>query len=103
MSGSASGTVLAAGTAVKVRRVGAVPEWSTWDDDRQRTSNSVKKRIQQLFFRGDSRVQASIVYIASESLRTQLRLKKQVKVQLRDPSGASVVVLADAANLVSAA
>ncbi len=88
---------------MKVRRPGAIPEWSTWDDDRQRTSNAVKKRLQHLFFRGDRRIQASVVYVASEALRAQLKAKKQVKVQLRDPAGASVVILADADNLITAA
>ena len=33
------------------------------DDDGQRTSTPVKKRLQKLFFRGDKRVHAEVVYI----------------------------------------
>lgn len=92
----------AAGSRVKVKRPGTVPEWSTWDDDGHRTSTSVKRRLQQLFFRGDTRISASIVYIASESLRDRLKTKQQVKVEVRDAAGASVVLLADATNLAVA-
>jgi hypothetical protein len=91
-----------AGTRVKVRKAGPIPEWSTWDDDHQRTSNSVKRRLQGLFFKGDRRIEAAVVYIASESLRERLKAKKQVKVELRDPAGASVTVLAHADDLVAA-
>lgn len=94
---------LSAGTKVKVRQPGGVPAWSEWDDDHQRTSTSVKKRLQQLFFRGDKRVLAQIVYIGSDSLRAQLKAKGQVKVEIRDPAGASIVVLAEVANLVACA
>lgn len=96
-------TGLAAGARVKVKSPGAVPEWSTWDDDQQRTSNSVKKRLQQMFFRGDRRVSGSVVYISSESVRTKLKSSKRVKVELRDAAGATVVVVADETNLVHAA
>jgi len=100
MSGVATRSVsLAAGTRVKVKAPGAVPTWSTWDDDHQRTSVSVKKRMQQLFFKGDKRMMAEIVYIGSESLRERLKSKNQVKVELHDPSGASLVILADPTNL----
>lgn len=92
---------LAAGARVKVKTPGPVPEWSTWDDDRQRTSSSVKRRLQQLFFRGDRRIAASVVYIGSESIRDRLKAKQQVKVELRDAAGAAVVILADATNLMA--
>lgn len=93
---------LAAGTRVKVKAPGSVPQWSAWDDDHQRTSTPVKKRLQQLFFRGDRRITASIVYIGSEALRDRLRARNQVKVELRDPAGASIVILADSQNLTAA-
>jgi hypothetical protein len=93
---------LAAGTRVKIKNPGTVPEWSVWDDDRQRTSTPVKKRLQQLFFRGDRRITASLVYISNESLRDRLRARNQVKVELRDPAGASITILADASNLTAA-
>lgn len=92
---------LAAGTRVKVKQPGLVPEWSVWDPC-QRTSNAVKKRLQTMFFRGDRRVSAEIVYIASESVRQRLRAQGRIKVELRDVAGSSVVILADANNLRSA-
>lgn len=93
---------LAAGTRVKVKSPGTVPQWSVWDDDKQRTSTPVKKRLQQLFFRGDRRISASLVYIGSEALRDRLRARNQVKVEVRDPAGASIIILADATNLTAA-
>jgi hypothetical protein len=93
---------LAAGTRVKVKTPGSVPQWSVWDDDKQRTSNPVKKRLQQLFFRGDRRISASVVYIGNESLRDRLRSRNQVKVEVRDPAGACIVILADSQNLTAA-
>lgn len=83
-----------AGTRVKVRQPMAVPVDSAWDDDGQRTSNSVKKRLQQLFFKGDKRIQAEVVYVSSESLRAKLKRKEQIKVSLRDAAGSRVVITA---------
>jgi hypothetical protein len=94
--------VIAAGSTVRIARPGPVPEWSTWDEDGHRTSTHVKKRLQQLFFRGDKRVTASVVFVGNESIRERLKAKKQVKIELRDPAGASVVVLADVTNLIAA-
>jgi hypothetical protein len=93
-------TSLGAGTRVRVRQPGPVPEWSVWDPC-QRTSTHVKRRLQQAFFKGDRKIQAEVVYIASESLRERLRSANRVKVELRDSAGSSVTVLADAGNLVS--
>ena len=90
-----------AGARVKVKKAGSVPEWSAWDDDHQRTSTSVKKRLQQMFFAADKRISAQVIYIGSESLRDRLKSKNQVKVEVRDPAGASVVLLADATNLIA--
>lgn len=88
---------------MKVKTPGAVPTWAEWDDDHQRTSVSVKKRLQELFFKGDKRIIAEVVYIASESLRERLKSKNQFKVELRHPSGASLIILADATNVVPVA
>jgi hypothetical protein len=101
--GGAKTVAFTAGTRVKVKAPGAVPEWSEWDDDHQRTSNSVKKRLQQMFFRGDRRISALVTFIASESQRIKLRSANRVKVELRDAAGASIVITADALNLVAAA
>jgi hypothetical protein len=93
---------LASGTSVKVRQPGSVPTWSTWDDDGQRTSNSVKRRLQEMFFRGDRRISASVLYVSSESARQRLKSKNQIKVKLRDAAGASIVIVADPENLIAA-
>lgn len=98
----AASRALGAGTRVHVRRPGAVPQFSTWDDDGQRTSSAVKRRLQTLFFQGDKRVHASVVYVASEALRERLKSKGHVKVELRDPAGSSVVILAEFENLTAA-
>ncbi len=95
--------IVGAGSRVRVKTAGPVPEWSSWDDDGQRTSTPVKKRLQQLFFRGDKRIIAEVVYIGSESLRERLKSKNQIKVELRDPAGASIVITADAGNLIVSA
>ncbi len=98
--GGAKTVRVGAGARVRVKAPGPVPEWSTWDDDGQRTSTPVKKRLQQLFFRGDKRVMAEVVYIASESVRERLKSRNQIKVELRDPAGASIIITADATNLI---
>ncbi len=92
---------LGAGARVKVKNPGPVPTWSTWEND-QRTSTSVKRRLQQLFFKGDRRITGHVVYIASESQRDRLKSKGKVKVELRDPAGSSVIVLAENDNLIAA-
>ena len=52
---------LAAGTKVRIAESMDVPEWSQWDDDKGRISGSVKKRLQQMFFRGDRKLTAEVV------------------------------------------
>ena len=91
---------LPAGARVRVKKPGSVPEWSEWDPC-QRTSTPVKRRLQQLFFLGDKRIQAEVLYISSEGLRERLRNQGRVRVELRDPAGCSIVILADAENLNS--
>ncbi len=93
---------LASGTKVRVAEPTQVPEWSTWDDDHGRTSGLVKKRLQGLFFKGDRKLTAEIVYIAKESEREKLRRKGQCKVRIRDASGCTLVITADPAKLVKA-
>ena len=93
---------LTAGTRVKVREPGSVPEWSVWDNDGQRVSNSVKKRLQQLFFNGDRRVVGTVLYLTKESEREQLRRHNRVKVEVRDSAGCSVIFTAETENLHAA-
>lgn len=99
---ASAGKFLSAGTRVKVRGGGPVPSWSTWDDDHQRTSTPVKKRLQKMFFGGDRKIQAEVVFIANESERDRLRSQGRVKVQLRDAAGSSIVVTAGSEDLVQA-
>jgi len=95
-----SSSHLASGTKVRVAESMDVPSWSTWDDDKGRTSGPVKKRLQQRFFRADRKLTAEIVYIASEEVRERLRRKGQVKVRVRDQSGCAMVLTADPAKLM---
>ncbi|WP_320046806.1 hypothetical protein [uncultured Ilyobacter sp.] len=100
--GGMTARALGAGTRVKVQEAGPVPEWSSWDDDGHRVSNSVKKRLQQLFFSGDRRVSGQVVYITRESEREKLRRHGRVKVEIRDSAGSSVIITADTTNLRAA-
>lgn len=88
-----------AGTCVKVTAPSTVPECSAWDSDRQRTSTSMKRRLQQLFFKGDRRVTGRVVYVGSESTRQQLNKKGMIKIELRDAAGSRIVITADPDNL----
>lgn len=88
-----------AGSRVKVLEPGAVPAWSTWEDDGGRSSTPVKRRLQQLFFRGDKRISAEVIYISNEAEREKLRNLGRCKVQLRDAAGSMVVITADTENL----
>ncbi len=90
---------LAPGTRVQVINPGPPPEWSEWDDDGGRTSGSVKKRLAQLFFGGDKRLHAEIVYIASESERDELKRKGRTKVRVKEAAGSTLVLTADLTNL----
>ncbi|MEP0847681.1 MAG: hypothetical protein HRF50_12800 [Phycisphaerae bacterium] len=93
---------ISAGTRVKVRTPGDVPAWSEWDDDHQRTSVSVKRRLQKLFFAGDRRIGAEVVYVSNEAQREKLRTAGRVKLQLRDPAGSIIVITAPLENLAAA-
>ncbi len=90
----AAAKFLPAGTRVRVAEEMRVPAESVWDDDKQRTSTPVKRRLQEQFFQGERKIQAEIVFISSESIRDRLKSKGLVKVQLRDPAGSSIVITA---------
>lgn len=102
MNGRAIGKFISAGTRVRVAEAGAVPAWSEWDNDNQRTSTPVKKRLQGAFFKGDRKLQAEVVYVSSESERDRLKLNGRVKVQVRDSAGSMIIITAEAANLQQA-
>lgn len=89
-----SGKMMASGTAVRVTHAMPVPAWSEWDDDRGRTSGPVKRRLQEMFFRGDPKVRAEIAWIVSESERESLMRKGRVKVKIREASGTTLVITA---------
>jgi hypothetical protein len=93
---------LPVGAKVRVVEPTEPPEWSVWDDDKGRTSGPVKKRLHGMFFRGDKKVTAEVVYVAKETDREKLRRKGQIKVRLRDPSGATLTITADPGKLVRA-
>jgi len=79
-----------------------VPDWSTWDDDHGRISSQIKKRLQTLFFKGNDKITAEVVYIAKESEREKLRRLGRIKLRLRDQSGCALVITADPKHLESA-
>ena len=86
---------LAAGTKVRVTEPREVPTWSTWDDDKGRTSTPVKKRLQTMFFKVHKKITAEVVYIARESEREKLRRKGQIKLRIRDTNGSMLSITAD--------
>ena len=72
---------LSAGARVKIKTPGPVPTWSSWDCDGHRTSTSVKRRLQQLFFKGDKRISGQVVYLSRESERDRLKRDGRVKIE----------------------
>ena len=92
-------THLSSGTRVKVKNPGPVPTHSTWDDDGQRTSTPVKRRLQTLFFQGHQKVAAEVLHISSESERDRLKSKGMCKLQIRDSAGSLIVITAPLENL----
>jgi len=88
-----------AGTKVRMSKPMEVPQWSIWDDDKGRVSTPVKRRLQTMFFKGDKRVSAEVMYIANETEREKLRRLGRVKIRVRDLSGASVIITAENAKL----
>ncbi len=93
------GKHIAAGTRVRVAQPMPVPQWSECDDDKGRTSVPTKQRLQLLFFRGDKKVAAEVVYISNETERERLRRLGRVKVRIREASGAMVTCTAPADTL----
>ncbi len=93
---------LAVGSKVRIANATEVPAWSTWDDDHGRISATNKKRLQTLFFQGNNKITAEVVYVGNESEREKLRRLGRIKVRLRDPSGSMLVITADPAQLESA-
>ncbi len=93
------GKYLAAGTKVAVVETMDVPRWSECDDDKGRTSVQTKRRLQQLFFRGERKIAAEVVYIPNETERDILRRQGRVKVRARESSGSMVVFTAPADSL----
>lgn len=91
---------LAVGSKVRVSEAMDVPEWCEWDDDKGRTSGVLKKRLQLMFFRGDKKITAEVVYVPKESEREKLRRQGRVKLRLREPSGAMLTITADPSKLV---
>jgi hypothetical protein len=92
---------MAVGTKVRVAEPMDVPEYSSWDDDHGRMSASLKRRMQALFFRGDRKLAAEIVYISKESERERLRRRGLVKIRVRDKAGCILTLTADPSTLVS--
>lgn len=92
---------LAVGSKVRVAEPMEVPEYSSWDDDAGRISASTKKRMQAMFFRGERKLLAEIVYISKESERERLRRKGLVKVRLRDQAGCMLTLTADPKTLIT--
>lgn len=92
MMGSAS-KHLSAGTRVKVIEPMSVPSDSVWDRC-ERTSTSTKKRLQEMFFKGDKRVTAAIVFVVGETERARMKRKELTKIELRDAAGSMIVITA---------
>lgn len=93
---------MASGTRVRVARPGPVPPWSEWDDDRGRTSGPVKRRMQEMFFRGDRKLTAEIAWVTSESERDELGRKGRVKIKVKESAGTVLIITADRENLQKA-
>ena len=91
-----------AGTKVKVIKSMEVPHSSTWDDDRGRISTPAKKTLLQRFFGGSQKIAAEIVYVSKESERNKLKNAGQIKIRLRESSGATLIITADPKLLIKA-
>ena len=91
-----------AGTKVKVTQSMEVPISSTWDDDRGRLSTPAKKKLLQRFFGGSQKITAEIVYVSKESERNKLKKAGQIKIRLRESSGATLIITVDPKILTKA-
>ena len=96
---AATAAQLASGTRVKIKEPGAVPVFSSWEDDAQRTSTPVKKRLQTQFFAGHKGIAGEILYVGNETDRDRMKAKGLCKVQIRDQAGSMIVITAPMANL----
>lgn len=94
-----TGFALVSGTPVKVITPGPPPPGVEWDDDKQRTSGPVKKRMVEMFFRGDKKLRSEVAWIVSESARDELKRKGLMKVKVRESSGTTLTFTVPAANL----
>jgi hypothetical protein len=94
-----SSKYLAVGAKVRVKEPMDVPDYSVWDDDKGRSSTPVKRRLQSMFFRGDRKITAEVMYVARESDREKLRRKGLVKLRIREASGSMVNITADPLKL----
>ena len=92
---------LAVGTKVRVTEPMDVPEDSKLEDDHGRISPSLKKRMQTMFFKGDKKLTAEVVYISKESEREKLRRKGLIKVRIKDQAGCMLVLTADPSKLMA--
>lgn len=91
---------LAVGTKVKIAQPMDPPDWSKWDDDKGRTSATVKRRLQSQFFKGNKSISAEVVHVSKESERERLRRDGRVKLRIRDQAGIMLTITADPARLV---
>ncbi|MHC4441372.1 MAG: hypothetical protein ACYTF1_00265 [Planctomycetota bacterium] len=91
-----------AGTKVKVAKAVEVPLSSKWDDDRGRISTPAKKKLLQRFFEGDEKITAEILYVSKESERNKLKKAGQIKIRLRESSGATLIITVDPEILIKA-
>lgn len=96
---AASAKFVSVGTRVRIKDPGAVPVWSAWDDDGQRTSTPVKKRLQKQFFSGDRRIQGRVMYVGNEAERDKMKSLGRVKVEIRDQAGSMLVITAPVDNI----
>ena len=92
-------TSFGSGTKVRTTQPMEVPLWSIWDDDKGRVSTPIKKRLQTMFFKGDKKVSAEVMYVSNETEREKLRRLGRVKIRIRDISGASVIITAENTQL----
>jgi len=101
-NGTSRAKFMASGTQIRVRIPGPTPPWSSWEDDRGRTSGPVKRRLQEMFFRGDRKIRAEVAWVSSESERDELSRKGRLKVKLREASGTTLLVTAALDNIQKA-
>ncbi len=94
--------VFSAGSKVKLIAPMEVPNWCTCDDDRGRVSNHVKQTIRERFFKADSKLNAEIVHVASETEREKLRKLGHTKVRVRMPSGDTITIAVELDKLTKA-